>query len=142
MFHHFNKKCLLNKSPIFLLSSIAYSCTNHQSLLDAPLNNNHQISQVKVNYNDDDKKTCTSEIIKSISDKKYKTIIIGSGTSGCIVAYLTSKWMVDHNILGEVLLIDRGPGFNPKCGPDPKLKGWFDNWGNFGEAHDTTYKGR
>lgn len=68
--------------------------------------------------------------------KKYSSVIIGGGTAGCTVAYLTAKWMKENNIPGKVLLIDKGEHFlSPHGGPNPVMSAWFENWGSFGEAH-------
>ena len=43
---------------------------------------------------------------------------------GCTAAYFISKWMLDNQIPGKVLLIDRGVDFTPNSGPDPKIDAW------------------
>lgn len=71
-----------------------------------------------------------------LDEEKFSNIIVGGGTAGCTVAYLTAKWMQFNNIPGTVLLIDRGVDFfDAKNGPNPYIKNWFENWGSFGEAH-------
>lgn len=71
-----------------------------------------------------------------LEEEKFSTIIVGGGTAGCTVAYLTAKWMQENNIPGNVLLLDRGVDFfDAKNGPNPSIKNWFENWGIFGEAH-------
>lgn len=68
--------------------------------------------------------------------ERYSSIVVGGGTAGCTVAYLTAKWMLDNNIPGKVLLVDRGVHFfDVEAGPDPVLGTWFENWGIYGEAH-------
>jgi hypothetical protein len=72
----------------------------------------------------------------SCSTERYSLIVVGGGTAGCTVAYLSAKWMQDNDITGKVLLVDKGVDFfDAKQGPDPHISGWFDNWGSFGEAH-------
>jgi hypothetical protein len=68
-------------------------------------------------------------------ESEFSTIVVGGGTAGCTVAYFTAKWMLDNNIPGTVLLLDRGVDFFSKKGPDPKMSAWFENWGIYGEAH-------
>lgn len=71
-----------------------------------------------------------------LDEEKFSTIIVGGGTAGCTVAYLTAKWMQENSIPGNVLLLDRGVDFfDAKNGPSPAIKNWFENWGTFGEAH-------
>ncbi len=80
--------------------------------------------------------TVSSKVPDSALDEKYASIIVGGGTAGCTVAYLTAKWMQENNILGKVLLVDRGIDFfDAKSGPDPLMGGWYDNWGSYGESH-------
>lgn len=74
------------------------------------------------------------------SDEKFKTIVVGGGSSGCIIAYLTARWMEEKNIPGKVLLVDRGPDFTAEKGPSPHMISWYDNWANFGVAHDTAWQ--
>lgn len=70
------------------------------------------------------------------NSERYSSIIVGGGTAGCTVAYLTAKWMLDNNIPGKVLLVDRGVDFfDAEGGPDPVIGTWFENWGIYGEAH-------
>jgi len=71
-----------------------------------------------------------------LKEEAFSTIIVGGGTAGCTVAYLTAKWMQDNNIPGNVLLLDRGVDFfDARNGPSPAINQWFTNWGSFGEAH-------
>lgn len=79
---------------------------------------------------------CQSADNKDISAERYSSIIVGGGTAGCTVAYMTAKWMQDNHIPGKVLLVDKGVHFlSAKEGPDPRMDGWYDNWGTFGTAH-------
>mmetsp|Transcript_54169 Transcript_54169/g.106998 ORF Transcript_54169/g.106998 Transcript_54169/m.106998 type:complete len:689 (-) Transcript_54169:133-2199(-) len=72
----------------------------------------------------------------SIEKEKFSTIVVGGGTAGCTVAYLTAKWMQDNHIPGSVLLVDKGVHFfDAKEGPDPLMISWFENWGVYGDAH-------
>jgi hypothetical protein len=76
------------------------------------------------------------ESLQDISAERYSSIIVGGGTAGCTVAYMTAKWMQDNHIPGKVLLVDKGVHFlSAKEGPDPRMDGWYDNWGTFGTAH-------
>jgi hypothetical protein len=73
---------------------------------------------------------------QDISAERYSSIIVGGGTAGCTVAYMTAKWMQDNHIPGKVLLVDKGVHFfSPKDGPNPVMSAWFENWGIFGTAH-------
>lgn len=68
----------------------------------------------------------------------YSCIIVGAGTAGCTTAYLVAKWLLQHNVEGKVLLIDRGVDyFSHKKGPDPRIDAWWYNWGSFGESHQS-----
>lgn len=67
--------------------------------------------------------------------QKFRSIIVGGGTAGCLSAYFHAKWMTDQGIPGNVLLIERGDDYSPARGPNPKMEGWYENWGAFGEAH-------
>jgi hypothetical protein len=88
------------------------------------------VSTAEANQNADTSVTATC------SRERYSLIIVGGGTAGCTVAYLSAKWMQDNGIAGKVLLVDKGVDFfDAKQGPDPHISGWFDNWGSFGEAH-------
>lgn len=72
----------------------------------------------------------------SIEKEKFSTIVVGGGTAGCTVAYLTAKWMQDNHIPGSVLLVDKGVHFfDAKEGPDPLMISWFEHWGVYGDAH-------
>jgi hypothetical protein len=74
--------------------------------------------------------------LQDISAERYSSIIVGGGTAGCTVAYMTAKWMQDNHIPGKVLLVDKGVHFfSPKDGPNPRMSAWFENWGIFGQAH-------
>jgi len=68
--------------------------------------------------------------------QEFTTIIVGGGTAGCTCAYLLAKWMEDHNVPGNVLLLDRGVSFSPQAAPSPRLERWYENWCEFGEAHE------
>ncbi|CAM9285746.1 unnamed protein product, partial [Ectocarpus fasciculatus] len=65
----------------------------------------------------------------------FSHVVVGGGTAGCLTAYLQAKWMQDQGIKGRVILVERGEGYSPDWGPNPKMEGWYDNWGSFGEAH-------
>ncbi len=74
-----------------------------------------------------------------LEEEKFSTIIVGGGTAGCTVAYLTAKWMQENHLPGKVLLLDRGVHFfDEKNGPHPSINNWYENWGSFGEAHVAT----
>jgi len=68
---------------------------------------------------------------------EFTTIVVGGGTAGCTTAYLLAKWMEDYNVPGHVLLIDRGVSFSPAEGPSSKMEAWYDNWSQFGCAHES-----
>lgn len=95
------------------------------------------IATTFASYNDkSSSKKSEVSVADSVLDDKYSSIIVGGGTAGCTVAYLTAKWMQENNIPGKVLLVDRGIDFfDAKGGPDPLMGGWFDNWGSYGESH-------
>ena len=82
---------------------------------------------------------CSPEKIPSCiqvdGKEAFSHIIVGGGTAGCLTAYLQAKWMQDRRMMGNVLLVERGEGYTPDRGPNPKMEGWYDNWGIFGEAH-------
>lgn len=73
------------------------------------------------------------------NEKDFAFIVTGAGTAGCLTAYLLAKWLEERNVAGKVLLLDRGPDFDGRDGPDPMMDAWFTNWGTFGEAH-TAYR--
>eukprot|EP00388_Colpodella_angusta_P026687 GDKK01006642.1.p1 GENE.GDKK01006642.1~~GDKK01006642.1.p1 ORF type:complete len:105 (+),score=12.84 GDKK01006642.1:64-378(+) len=37
-----------------------------------------------------------------LEEEKFSTIIVGGGTAGCTVAYLTAKWMQENHIPSNV----------------------------------------
>lgn len=87
---------------------------------------------------DSDNSGDESQIITldDICKDRYSCIIVGAGTAGCTAAYLVAKWLLQHNVDGKVLLIDRGVDyFSNKNGPDPRIDAWWYNWGSFGESH-------
>jgi choline dehydrogenase-like flavoprotein len=64
---------------------------------------------------------------------KYKYIIVGGGTGGCITAYFLAKWMEDYNVVGDVLLIDSGDNYTA----NPTMWNWFEIWGKYNMPHET-----
>eukprot|EP00602_Paraphysomonas_sp_CaronLab_P002157 CAMPEP_0185028500 /NCGR_PEP_ID=MMETSP1103-20130426/14234_1 /TAXON_ID=36769 /ORGANISM="Paraphysomonas bandaiensis, Strain Caron Lab Isolate" /LENGTH=646 /DNA_ID=CAMNT_0027562927 /DNA_START=62 /DNA_END=1999 /DNA_ORIENTATION=- len=91
-----------------------------------------------VSYCNGNKKEEMKNVVVNGIDE-FSSVIVGGGTGGCTTAYLLAKWMEEHKIPGTVLVVDRGVAFSPEEGPDPKMWGWFDNWGSFGEAHMTLH---
>lgn len=85
----------------------------------------------------DDQKFAAEPVSSAIcSPERYSLIVVGGGTAGCTVAYLTAKWMEEHGIKGKVLLVDKGVDFfDTQAGPDPRMAAWFENWGIYGQAH-------
>lgn len=71
------------------------------------------------------------------ADTKYKYIIIGGGTGGCITAYTLAKQMEETGVGGRVLLVDGGKPYVQPDGPHPRMWEWFENWSKFSLIHDT-----
>ena len=65
--------------------------------------------------------------------EKWTSVVVGGGSAGCVAAYFLAKQMEDHHIPGDVLLIERGDGYETA---NPHMEGWFDNWGSLGQTHD------
>ena len=78
---------------------------------------------------------------RMVNVRNVDTVVVGAGTAGLVTAYFLAKWMLDHNLPGKVLLLDRGVSFSPEDGPSNKISRWYDNWCEFGEIHESIQDG-
>lgn len=94
-----------------------------------------------------------------LKKEKYKYVVVGAGTGGCITAYVLASKMQEYNIPGKVLLLDSGDAYYPSkttffsrmkkiikayhspskstLYPHPKMWHWFTNWSKLSHAHET-----
>ena len=85
-------------------------------------------------WNELESEAPSSEPILNVNGvEKWTSVVVGGGSAGCVAAYFLAKQMEDHGIPGDVLLIERGDGYETA---NPHMEGWFHNWGSLGQTHD------
>ena len=77
------------------------------------------------------------ELLSAGGTNAFDHVVVGGGSAGCVGAYLFGRWLEREQLPGKVLLIDGGPGYETS---HPKLSQWYDNWGQFGRAHESYWQ--